>query len=96
MQTTANADGSAITHVVMQCTLQELSKATGLRAEDAAFALAECGLLRHRTIRKMDTRADDEPPEEEEYTTVTREMVETVAKERNVKRMCMDLKHVLL
>ena len=34
--------------------------------------------------------------EEESVVVVTREMVESVAKERDVKRMCMDLAHVLL
>lgn len=100
LQTTANPDGSATTHVVVQCTLQDISKATGLRVEDVAFALAECGLLRRRIKKKVDKRAPDGTPEvlmeEEEYIVVTREMVEAVAKERNVKRMCMELQHVLL
>ena len=34
--------------------------------------------------------------EEEEMIVISREMVELVAKERNVKKMCMDLAHVLL
>ncbi|ETW87749.1 hypothetical protein HETIRDRAFT_247523, partial [Heterobasidion irregulare TC 32-1] len=43
--TTANADGSATTHVIVRCTLAELARATNLRVDDAAFALNECGLL---------------------------------------------------
>ncbi|KIJ32089.1 hypothetical protein M422DRAFT_783622 [Sphaerobolus stellatus SS14] len=47
-QTFGNPDGSATTHVVVQCTLDDVSKATALRAADAAFALKECGLLQRR------------------------------------------------
>ena len=96
LQTTGNPDGSATTHVIVQCTLKDLAKATGLRVEDAAFALAECGLLRRKITKKSASRNEDGAIEDEEYIVVSREMVETVARERNVKRMCMDLKHVLL
>lgn len=98
LQTTANADGSATTHLVVQCTLQELSTATGLRADDAAFALEECGLLRRRLKKKVERKTEDGLSErdEEEYIVVTRELVEAVATERRVKKMCMDLQHVLL
>ena len=98
MQSTANADGSATTHIAVQCTLQELSKATGLRVEDAAFALAECGLLRRRITRRVEVKTENGPPEreEEEHIVVTREMVEAVARERNVKPTLLDMKHVLL
>lgn len=86
-----------MTHVVVQCTLQDLAKATGLRVEDAAFALAECGLLRRKLRKKADGSSPErEKGEEDEYIVVSREMVESVADERKVKRMCMDLKHVLL
>ncbi|KAJ8088860.1 hypothetical protein PM082_014106 [Marasmius tenuissimus] len=44
--TTANPDGSASTHLQVQCTLTDISRATNLRAEDAAFALNEMGMLR--------------------------------------------------
>ncbi|GJE92006.1 acyl-CoA N-acyltransferase [Phanerochaete sordida] len=98
LQTTANADGSATTHLVVRCTLQELSTATGLRADDAAFALEECGLLRRRLRKKVERKTEDGLSErdEEEYIVVTRELVEAVATERRVKKMCMDLQHVLL
>ena len=94
IQSTANPDGSATTHVIVQCTLQDISKATGLRVEDVAFALAECGLLRRKIMKRSDASPFDKT--EEEYIVVSREMVEAVAAERKVKRMCMDLKHVLL
>ena len=96
MQTAANPDGSATTHVVVQCPLQDLARSTGLRVEDAAFALAECGLLRRKVVRRADRGSPEEQVEEEEYIVISREMLEAVAKERNVKRMCMELKHVLL
>ncbi|KAI0369899.1 acyl-CoA N-acyltransferase [Pilatotrama ljubarskyi] len=100
LETTAHPDGSATTHVVVRCTLADIARATNLRVEDAAFALNECGLLVRR-------RKDDGSPasngsqenaevEAEDVIVVTREMVEAVAKERDVKRMCMDLAHVLL
>ncbi|OJT12859.1 Histone acetyltransferase KAT8 [Trametes pubescens] len=107
LETTAHADGSATTHVVVRCTLADVARATNLRVEDAAFALNECGLLVRR-------RADDSPAPAKATNgehgeadgegaggvgvviAVTREMVEAVAKQRDVKRMCMDLAHVLL
>ena len=61
----------------------------------------ECGLL----VRKQKIDNSDEEHgnaeenghgEEEEMIVISREMVELVAKERNVKKMCMDLAHVLL
>lgn len=100
LQTTANADGSATTHVIVQCSLQDLSRATGLRVEDVAFALTECGLLRRRIVKRVQPSSGNNDVEgerqEEEYIIVSREMVEAVAEERNVKKMCMELKHVLL
>ena len=89
IETTANADGSATTHIVVRCTLADIARATNLRTEDAAFALNECGLLGRRLT-------NDGSGETEEVLAITREMVEAVAKERDVKRMCMDLAHVLL
>ncbi|TFK86527.1 acyl-CoA N-acyltransferase [Polyporus arcularius HHB13444] len=87
IETRANRDGSATTHIVVRCTLADIARATNLRIEDAAFALNECGLLgRHL---KGDGSSED-------VLAITREMVEAVAKERDVKRMCMDLAHVLL
>ncbi|THH27487.1 hypothetical protein EUX98_g6706 [Antrodiella citrinella] len=90
IETTANLDGSASSHVVVNCALSDIARATGLRVEDAAFALNECGLLTRRRTQK------DEDGEEEIVIVLTREMVEVVAEERNVKIMCMDLAHVLL
>ena len=84
---------------------------TGLRVEDVAFALNECGLLMRRR-REAVQKAGDNAPEEmrdsedvegaepreeiEECIVISREMVETVARARGVKKMCMDLAHVLL
>ncbi|KAI0761183.1 acyl-CoA N-acyltransferase [Trametes elegans] len=115
LETTAHADGSATTHVVVRCALADIARATNLRVEDAAFALNECGLL---TRRGADAHAAAAPPvsagaspgvDQDEHggtdggegaegvvIMVTREMVEAVAKRRDVKRMCMDLAHVLL
>jgi len=87
IETTSNQDGSATSHVVVQCTLAEIARATHLRIEDAAFALNECGLLGHVQTDSDGTR---------EQIGITREMVEAVAKERRVKEMCMSLAHVLL
>jgi histone acetyltransferase MYST1 len=51
--TTANPDGSATTHVKIECTLADIAEATNLRIEDAAFAMQEVGLLdRCGQIRK--------------------------------------------
>ena len=84
-ETVSALDGSAAVHVVVRCTLADLARATNLRVEDAAFALNECGLLLRR-----DGEGD--------ATTIaiSREMVEAVAQERNVKRMCIDFTKVLL
>ncbi|GJJ13942.1 hypothetical protein Clacol_008199 [Clathrus columnatus] len=87
IQTYANPDGSATTHVVVECTLDDISKATSLRPEDAAFALKECGLLQRR--RKIES-------DQEDVICVSREMVEAVAKARGVKKNMMELAHVLL
>ncbi|KAI9462733.1 acyl-CoA N-acyltransferase [Boletus coccyginus] len=87
IETVSNPDGSATSHVVVQCTLTEIARATNLRVEDAAFALNECGLLSHVQMDSDRTR---------EQVGITREMVEAVGKERRVKEMCMSLAHVLL
>ncbi|KAH9043890.1 acyl-CoA N-acyltransferase [Lactarius pseudohatsudake] len=84
-ETVSAPDGSAAVHVVARCTLAELARATNLRVEDAAFALNECGLL---------VRRDGEGAAM--TIAISREMVETVARERNVKRMCIDFTKVLL
>ncbi|CCM03718.1 uncharacterized protein FIBRA_05864 [Fibroporia radiculosa] len=87
VETTPNPDGSATAHVVVQCTLTDIARATNLRVDDAAFALNECGLLIRR--RKEDDSV-------EEVVVVSREMVETVAKKRNVKKMCDEGRHLLV
>lgn len=84
-----NDDGSSVTHVSVRCTLADIARATNLRVEDTAFALNECGLL----LRKATAAASEE---DVETIVLTRKMVEQVAAERNVKRMCMDLSRVLL
>ena len=130
VETRANADGSATTHVVVRCTLADVARACNLRVEDAAFALNECGLLVRRLPPKPapDVNANSKhapnagdvdggtgagtgagmgagPGNSNNNTNnnnagetlaITREMVEAVAREREVKRMCMDLAHVLL
>ena len=94
LETSANADGSATTHAIVRCTLADIAQATGLRVEDAAFALNECGLL----VRGRRGREDGGGGEGEggAAVVVTREMVERVAEELDVKRTCIDLAHGLL
>ncbi|KAL4244209.1 MYST (SAS/MOZ) family protein [Abortiporus biennis] len=111
IETIANPDGSCTSHVMVRCTLADIARATGLRMEDAAFAMNECGLLSRRL--KPDDDESKEVGEEtedgesmsnlktstgtvEETVVVSRELVEQIAKERRVKKMCMDLAHVLL
>ena len=89
----ANADGSVTTHVFAKCTLADIANATGLRTDDIAFTLNECGLLQRR--KSLNGNGEGEG-EVEEVIVISREMVEQVARERNVKRMCMEVQHVLL
>jgi hypothetical protein len=84
-ETVPAPDGSAAVHTVVRCALADLARATNLRVEDAAFALNECGLLVRR-----------EGEGDAMTIAISREMVETVARERNVKRMCIDFTKVLL
>jgi histone acetyltransferase MYST1 len=86
VQTTPRKDGSALSHIVVNCTLADLARATNLRVEDAAFALNECGLLNTRTGKEDGS----------EVVAITREMVDEVGDERKVKIMMMDRAHVLL
>lgn len=81
-------DGSATTHVFVNCTLDDISKATALRPEDAAFALKESGLLQRKKKKDLE--------EVEDVICVSREMVEAVAKARGIKKNMMELAHVLL
>ncbi|KAF9490402.1 hypothetical protein BDN71DRAFT_1454250 [Pleurotus eryngii] len=95
----SNPDGSASVHVYVKCTLEDIARATNLRVEDAAFALNECGLLEKvRIERRKAVETGEDPDGEEDVETIvlTREMVETVARERSVKRMMMNMRNVLL
>lgn len=94
LETSANADGSATTHVIVKCSLRDLARATNLRVEDAAFALNECGLLIRRELQENQGAMEGE--EEMETVVISREMVEVVVRRRGLKRQCMDLAHVLL
>ncbi|TDL28905.1 acyl-CoA N-acyltransferase [Rickenella mellea] len=88
-RTTLNPDGSATTHLVVKCTLADISKATFLREDDVAFALNECGLLTRRA--RLDGKDGTE-----DVIAISREMVEAVATERKVKPTCIDLRCVEL
>lgn len=82
--------GRPTLHLSIKCTLLDIAHATYLRPEDVSFTLAECGLLaRRKNVDKEDGVVDEE-------IVISRDMVEAVAKERGVKRMCMDRAHVLL
>jgi len=133
METTLNPDGSASTHVVINCTLEDICKATSLRIEDAAFALKECGLLqrRGRVVPKpaAEEKDKDKEPngknedgtasgsqngrganvegsqhgkeeeqvvEYEDVISISREMIDAVAKARTVKRAMMGREFVIL
>jgi histone acetyltransferase HTATIP/histone acetyltransferase MYST1 len=87
-ETIPNEDGGAETNVKVECTLEEIAAATNLRIDDAAFALNECGLLMRRLLS-----GEDEG--QKQVVVVTRRLVEKVAKERNIKRMYMDLNCVM-
>jgi histone acetyltransferase HTATIP/histone acetyltransferase MYST1 len=86
-ETVPAQDGSAAVHTIVRCTLADLARATNLRVEDAAFALNECGLL---------VRREGEGDMIAMTIAISREMVESVARERNVKRLCIDFTKVLL
>ena len=88
MHTSANPDGSATTHVFARCTLEDISNATALRIEDIAFALNECGLLRH--VRPLDGG------EAKEVLVISREMVEKIAQDFRVKKMNMEVQYVIV
>lgn len=98
LETSANVDGSATTHVLVKCSLRDLARATNLRVEDAAFALNECGLLIRREFQENRETGEGEEEMEMAMETVviSREMVEVVVRRRGLKRQCMDLAHVLL
>ena len=98
-------DGSAETHVSVRCTLSDIARATNLRVEDAAFALNECGLLAKRIHAAEKDRNAGAGAEggtgmagvgAGDVIVLTRQMVEKVARERNVKKPCMDIAFVKL
>ncbi|KAK7041838.1 hypothetical protein VNI00_009127 [Paramarasmius palmivorus] len=100
-----NEDGSAVMNVCVRCTLEDVGKATGLRVEDAAFALGEMGLLRRwgaagsgsGSSSGVNSGGQGVGAGLEGYEiVVTRERVEQIAAERNVKHPCILMKHVLL
>jgi len=95
--TTANPDGSATTHVRIECTLADIAEATNIRVEDAAFALQEVGMLeKWGQIRKPGVAPDAEDPNmKEDVVVLTREMVERVATERKVKKKCLAPKYIM-
>jgi hypothetical protein len=73
-ETVQREDGSMEVHVGVQCTLEDIARATNLRIEDAAFTLNECGLLMQRFSQDG----------EDETIIITRELVEKVAGEMHV------------
>lgn len=87
-------DGSASVHVIIKCTLADISRATNLRVEDAAFALNEVGLLANRL--RVNEEIENSSPVAEDAIVLTREMVEKVALERKVKIPCINLSCVRL
>jgi histone acetyltransferase HTATIP/histone acetyltransferase MYST1 len=86
--TFSNPDGSATTHIIVSCTLDDISKATALKPDDVAFALKECGLLQRR--KKHDSLQG------QDVICISREMVEKLMTERMIKKNMMELNHVLL
>ncbi|KAJ7621150.1 acyl-CoA N-acyltransferase [Roridomyces roridus] len=84
-----NENGSAIVDVVVRCTLRDIARATNLRVEDAAFALNEIGLLMVRFASEDATVLEQADPslaeDAKKFVYISREMVERVAKERDVK-----------
>lgn len=77
--------GGARTDITLQCTLQDIAQATNLRVDDTAFAMNEVGLLvkRLQLEEGMNTGPQD-------MIVLTREMVEKVAEDRNVKQPCLE------
>lgn len=88
LQTKFNEDGSATTHVSINCTLDDLAKATWIRPEDIAFALNECGLLRQRQ--------GEQSGEEGGTVVVSREMVEKVTQRWKPRRSIILPEHLSL
>ena len=80
-------DGSAAVHTVVHCTLADLACTMNLRVKDTTFALNECGLL---------VRREGEGDMMTIAIGISQEMVKAIARERNIKRMCIDFTKVLL
>ncbi|THV01281.1 acyl-CoA N-acyltransferase [Dendrothele bispora CBS 962.96] len=98
--TTANPDGSATTHVRIECTLADIAEATNIRVEDAAFALQEVGMLdRWGQIRKPGIAPGggdaEEPSMKDDVVVLTREIVERVAGDRKVKKTALVPKYIV-
>jgi hypothetical protein len=81
-ETVAAPDGSVAAHAVVRRTLADLARATNLRVEDATLALNECGLL---------VRREGEGDTMTIAIAISQEMVEAVARERNVEQMGQSL-----
>ncbi|KAK0433936.1 acyl-CoA N-acyltransferase [Desarmillaria tabescens] len=77
--------GGATTDITLECTLQDIAQATNLRVDDTAFAMNEVGLL----VRRLRLE-EGEKEGPKDMIVLTREMVEKVAEERNVKQPCLD------
>lgn len=88
MRTSANPDGSVTTHAFARCSLEDMSKATGMRMEDIAFALHQSGMLKHMEARNGTVGAKS-------VVLISRTMVEDVAKRFNIKRMVLETQYVL-
>ncbi|KAF9527076.1 acyl-CoA N-acyltransferase [Crepidotus variabilis] len=103
-ETKPDATGGATIHVKVGCTLADIARATNLRIDDAAFALNECGFLMRRIVEAEAEEGDDTDDDEksqvdvgrvDDMVVITRSLVEKVAKERNIKRMYLDLSCVV-
>ena len=80
-------DGSAAVHTIVHCTLADLTCTMNLHVKDATLALNECGLLVWRE-GEGDTMTI--------AIGISQEIVKAVAREQNIKRMCIDFTKVLL
>jgi len=85
LQTKINPDGSATTHVSIECTLDDISQATSLRPEDVAFALNECGLLQYRLDASGKNKA---------MVVLSREMVEQASQRWKPRRSIILPQHL--